>query len=169
MNMEAASILALIILVIALLILIYYYLQITNNPIYQNVHAQATGFSSRVSEDEYIMDLSDRVNDLSELIKDRVQDDEFEEDNESKSDVISTRISQFIDEQSEQLIADWDIVTHSDLDDVVERYNSIEEDLNEYKTDNNTRIEKIEDDITDLKERLDKIDVKLADDQETDN
>ena len=39
-----------------------------------------------------------------------------------KEYVISKKISQFIDEQSEQVITDWDLATHKDLDSVLERF-----------------------------------------------
>lgn len=151
--MEAASILAIIILIIAILIMIYYYLQITNNQIYQNIHSQATGISSRVGQEEYFTNITDKMNDFSGKIKDKIQDEEDEE-HISKADVISNKIDQFIDEQSEQVIADWDLVTHKDLDSIIEKYDSIEKDLNQYKQDNNNRVETIE-------SRLDDIDKKL--------
>ena len=138
--MEAASILAIIILIIAILIMIYYYLQITNNQIYQNIHSQATGISSRVGQEEYFTNITDKMNDFSGKIKDRIQDEEDEE-HISKADVISNKIDQFIDEQSEQVIADWDLVTHKDLDSIIEKYDSIEKDLNQYKQDNNNRVD----------------------------
>ncbi len=151
--MEPATTLAIIILVVAILILLYYYLESTNNPVYQSIHAQASGFSTRVSQEEYISNLSDRVNDFSEKIKDRVQDED-EEEHVSKTDIMSKKISQFIDEQSEQVIEDWNLATNKDLDNVIERYESLKEELYTYKEDNDNR-------VSDLEKRVDKIDEEL--------
>lgn len=151
--MDAATILAIVILVIAILILVYYYLQSTNNQVYQNIHAQAAGITTRVGQEEYISNLSDKMNDFSGKIKDRVQDDE-DEDHISKTDVISKKISQFIDEQSEQVIEDWDLATNKDLDVVIEKYDLLEKELNDYKENNDNRVDALE-------SRLDDIDAKL--------
>jgi uncharacterized protein YpmB len=151
--MEPATTLAIIILIIAILILVYYYLESTKNPIYENIHNQASDLSARVTQEEYIANISDKVNDFSGKFKDRVQDDE-EEDHVSKTDMMSKKISQFIDEQSEQVIEDWDLATHKDIDSVLERYNNLQEELNTYKEDNDTR-------VSDLEERVDRIDEEL--------
>lgn len=150
--MEPATTLAIIILFVAIMILVYYYLQLTNNPIYQNIHSQASSFSTRVSQEEYVSNLSDKVNDFSGKIKDRVQDDN--EEHVSKTDVISKKISQFIDEQSEQVIADWDLATHKDLDNVLERFDVLKDDLDSYMESNDSR-------VSDLEARVDKIDEEL--------
>lgn len=150
--MEPATTLAIIILFVAILILVYYYLQLTDNPIYQNIHSQASSFSTRVSQEEYVSNLSDKVNDFSGKIKDRVQDDN--EEHVSKTDVISKKISQFIDEQSEQVITDWDLATHKDLDSVLERFDVLKDDLDSYMESNDSR-------VSDLEARVDKIDEEL--------
>ena len=151
--MEPATILAIIILIIAILILVYYYLQSTNNPVYQNIHAQASGISSRVAQEEYISNLSEKVNDFNERVKDRVQTEEDEE-HHSKTDIMSKKISQFIDEQSEQVINDWDLATNKDLDKIIERYDLLKDDLDSYKETNDNR-------VSDLEERVNKIDEEL--------
>ncbi len=153
--MDSATILAIIILVIAILILIYYYLQSTNNPIYQNIHAQAAGFSSRVGQEEYVANISDKLSDFSGKVKDRVQDDE-ENDHVSKTDLISKKIDQFINEQSEQVINDWDLATHKDLNDIMKQFDILEKDLNDYKENNDNRVDILE-------ERLNRIDEELKD------
>jgi len=150
--MEPATTLAMIILVVAILILLYYYLKSTNNPVYQDIHERASGFSERVGQEEYIVNLTDKVNDFSDKFKDRVQDDE--EEHISKTDIMSKKISQFIDEQSEQVIEDWDLATHKDLDSIIEKYENLESDLNSYKETNDTR-------VSDLEERVNKIDEEL--------
>lgn len=150
--MEPATTLAIIILFVAILILVYYYLQLTDNPIYHNIHSQASSFSTRVSQEEYVSNLSDKVNDFSGKIKDRVQDDN--EEHVSKTDVISKKISQFIDEQSEQVITDWDLATHKDLDNVLERFDVLKDDLDSYMESNDSR-------VSDLEARVDKIDEEL--------
>lgn len=154
-NMEAASVLAIIILIVAILVLIFYYLQSTKNPVYQNIHAQATGFSDRVAQEEYISNLSDKMNDFGGRLKDRVQDEE-EEDHVSRTDLMTQKINQIIEEQSEQVIKDWDLATNKSLDDVVEKFDLLEEDFGKYKESNDKRVD-------DLEERVNKIDEKLSD------
>ena len=150
--MEPATTLAIIILVIAILILLYYYLESTKNPVYQNIHERASGFSQRVGQEEYVTSITEKVNDFSDKFKDRVQDDE--EEHVSKTDLMSKKISQFIDEQSEQVIEDWDLATNKDLDKVLEKYETLKTDLYTYQETNDTR-------VSDLEERVDKIDEEL--------
>lgn len=151
--MEPATTLAIIILVVAILILLYYYLQSTNNPIYQNIHDQASDFSERVGQEEYISNISERINEFSGKLKDRVQDDD-DEDHISKTDIMSKKITQFIDEQSEQVIEDWDLATNKDLEKIIERYDSLNEDISSYKEKNDIR-------VSELESRVDKIDEEL--------
>ncbi len=150
--MEPATTLAIIILVVAILILLYYYLESTNNPVYQDIHERASGFSHRVGQEEYVSNLTEKVNEFSDKFKDRVQDDE--EDHVSKTDLMSKKITQFIDEQSEQVIEDWDLATNKDLDVVLEKYETLKSDLVTYKETNDNR-------VSDLEERVDKIDEEL--------
>jgi len=152
--MEPATVLAIIILIVAILILVYYYLQSTNNPVYQNIHAQASGISSRVAQEEYISNISDKVNGFSDKFKDRVQDDDDEE-HISKTDAMSKKITQFIDEQSEQVIEDWNLATHKDLDKIIERCDALNNDFNSYKESNDSR-------VSELEERVDKISEELS-------
>lgn len=154
--MESATILAIIILVIAIVILIFYYLQATNNPVYANLQAQATSFSTRVGQEEYISNISDKMNDVSGKFKDRIQDED-EEDRVSRTDMISKKISQFIDEQSEQVIEDWDLATNKDIDSVIEKYTQIESDLNDYKESNDERVSSLEDRVNKLDEEIEKL------------
>ncbi len=150
--MEPATTLAIIVLVVAILILLYYYLESTNNPVYQNMHERASGFSTRVAQEEYVSNLAVKVNEFSDRFKDRVQDDE--EEHVSKTDMMSKKISQFIDEQSEQVIEDWDLATNKDLDVVLEKYENLKVDLESYKESNDSR-------VSDLEERVDRIDEEL--------
>ena len=142
--MDSATILALIILVIAILILIYYYLQATNNPVYKNIHDQASNISTMVSQEEYISNISD-------MFKDRVQDDE---EHESKTDHMSKKITQFINEQSEQVIEDWGLATNNDLDNIIERYNKLENDLGNYKESNDKRVDELEERVNEISKQL---------------
>lgn len=152
--MDPATILAIIILVVAILILVYYYLQSTNNPVYQNIHNQASGITNRVAQEEYVANISEKVNGFSDKFKDRVQDDEDEE-HISKTDAMSKKISQFIDEQSEQVIEDWNLATNKDLDQIIERYDSLNDDFSSYKESNDAR-------VSDLEQRVDKISEELS-------
>ena len=152
--MDPATMLAIIILIAAIMILLYYYLQSTNNPIYERVHTQAAGFSARVGQEPYVANFSEKVSDFGGKIKDRVQDEDEDEEHVSKTDLMSKKISQFIDNQSEQVIEDWNLVTHNDLDSVLEKYESLKDDLESYKSDNDVR-------VSDLEERVGRIDAEL--------
>lgn len=155
--MEPATTLAIIILIVAILILVYYYLQSINSPIYQNIHRQAEGISSRVSQEEYVNNFSERVKDVSGKFKDRVQDEDDEEEHVSKTDYMSKKISQFIDEQSEQVIADWDLATNKDIDAVMEKYNILEKDLGEYKESNDKRVDDLEERVNLISNQLEEL------------
>lgn len=151
--MDSATILAIIILIIAILILIYYYLQSTNNPVYQDIHDRAEGLSSRVAQEEYVANLSEKVNDFGDKFKSTLQNDD--ENHVSKTDIVSKKIDQFFDEQSEQIIADWNLVTKDDYNNLADRFDSFNDDFNTYKEENNKR-------VFNLEERVDKIDEELS-------
>lgn len=151
--MDSATILAVIILVVAILILVYYYLQSTNNPVYQNIHAQASGFSTRVAQEEYVANLSEKVNDFGDKFKSKVQTED--ENHVSKTDMVTKKIDQFFDEQSEQIIEDWNLVTKDDYNGLVEKFDSFNEDFTAYKEDNDKR-------VLNLEERVDKLDEELS-------
>ncbi|WP_323736999.1 hypothetical protein PXD04_03310 [Methanosphaera sp. ISO3-F5] len=150
--MDPATILAIIILVVAILILLYYYLQSTNNPVYQNIHAQASGISNRVAQEEYVANISEKVNGFSDKFKDRVQDDD--EEHISKTDAMSKKISQFIDEQSEQVIEDWNLATHKDLDQIIERCDALNDDFSSYKESNDARVSELEQRVNKISDEL---------------
>ena len=150
--MDSASILAIIILVLAILILVYYYLQSTNNPVYQNIHAQASGLSTRVAQEEYVSNISDKVNDLGDKVKSSMQSDD--ENHVSKTDMVTKKIDQFFDEQSEQIIEDWNLVTKDDFNVLTERFESLNDDFSSYREDNDKRV------LT-LEQRVDQIDKEL--------
>ncbi|WP_455645718.1 hypothetical protein [Methanosphaera sp.] len=151
--MDAASILAIIILIIAILILVFYYLQSTNNPVYRDMYNRAECLSERVGQEEYVANFAETVNKYGDKLKDRVQDEE-EEYIAARTDAMSKKISQFINEQSEQVIEDWNLTTQDDLDIVIEKYDALEKDLNEYKEVNDKRVDSLE-------ERVNKIDEQL--------
>lgn len=147
--MESATVLAIIILIIALLILIYYYLQSVNHPVYQRMQAQATGISHRIAHEEY-------VSDLFEKIRDKMQDQNKDDNEEhtSKTDMMSKKIDHFINDQSEQIISDWNLATHKDLDEILDKLGVIEDDFRNYKESNDKRVESLE-------ERVDRINSEL--------
>ena len=155
--MDPATTLAIIVLIVAILILVYYYLQSINSPIYENIHKQAEGLSSRVAKEEYVVNFSERVGDIGDKFKDRVQDEEDEE-HVSKTDYMSKKISQFIDEQSEQVIEDWDLATHKDIDAVIEKYNLLEKDLGDYKESNDKRVDELEERVNVISNQLKELD-----------
>ena len=155
--METATTLAIIILFIAVLILIYYYLQATNHLLYQKIHMKASDISTKIEQEEHVSDLSGKFSDFSEKVKDKVQDDDADDEERiSKTDQISNKIDQFINEQSEQVIEDWDLATNKDLDEIIDKFNLFEDDFNSYKKSNDLRVE-------DLEKRVNSIDDKIND------
>jgi len=153
--MDSASILAIIILVIAILILIYYYLQSTNNPVYQNIHAQAAGLSTRVAQEEYVSNISDKVNDFGDKVKSSMQSDD--ENHVSKTDMVTKKIDQFFNEQSEQIIEDWNLVTKDDFNGLTERFKSLNDDFSTYREDNDKRVLTLEQRVDQIDKELEKI------------
>ena len=163
--MDSATTLAIIILIIALIILIYYYLQSINHPVYQNINKQASDLSSRIAKEEYVANFSNRVNDLTH--KDKDQEDD--KDHVSKTDIISKKIDQFINEQSEQVINDWNLVTHKDLDDVIDKFNLLEDDLDDYKKSNDSRVKTLEEKVETINQNLKDVKIEeLLDDYKVD-
>ena len=155
--MEPATTLAIIILVVAILVLVYYYLQVTDNPLYNSIHSQASGFSSKVGQEEYISNISEKMGEVGSKFRDRVQDEDDDEEHVSKTDFMSKKISQFIDEQSEQLIEDWDLATNKDIDVLNERFESLSTDLNDYKDSNDNRVDLLEERVNKIEEDLSKL------------
>jgi|LAHS01.1.fsa_nt_gb hypothetical protein len=160
--MDSLTILAIIVLVIAILILIHYYLKSTNNKVYADMHTKASGLTSKVGTEEYINNFSDKMNNMGKKVKNQVQDN-------NNTDKMSSKINQFLDEQSEQVIADWDLTTHKDLDSVIERYENLEKDLDNYKSSNDKRVTTLEENFDTLEEKINKIDITLNNDSEEEN
>ena len=154
--MDPATTLAIIVLIVAILILLYYYLQSINSPIYESIHNQAEGLSSRVAKEEYVANFSERVVDISDKFRNHAQDED-EEERVSKTDYISKKISQFIDEQSEQVIEDWSLATHEDIDAVIEKYNLLEKDFGEYKEFNDKRVDELEERVNVISNQLNEL------------
>jgi hypothetical protein len=166
--MTPLEVFAVIVLGGAVLLLLYYYLQDNrsfhlNNLKNQasnlgekvsgdNIKAQASNFGEKVSGDSLSMSgVSEKFTGMSEKLKGKVKEVPI------STDLLSDRIETFLDEQSEQLIKDWDLATKKDVSQLEKRYESVSIDLealekrfSEYRSFTNKKLDSIED-------RLDKL------------
>ena len=86
--------------------------------------------------------MSERMVGMGEKIKGKVP---------ISTDLLSNRIETFLNEQSDQLIKDWDLATKSDLSQLENRFNKVSRDVgelekrfNEYRGYTNKKLDHIE-------------------------
>lgn len=110
-----------------------------------------TGNEDTSAEGRSMSGMGEKMAGMGEKIKGKVREVPI------STDVLSNRIQIFLDEQSDQLIKDWDLATKSDLSNLEERYDKVSVDLDElekrfkdFKGHTTKKIEKIE-------ERLEKL------------
>lgn len=176
--MTALEIIALLILIGAIIVLLYYYLQgtrglslnmrpkttesrtrtLTVDEESSSIHktlkktgAKASDTTSKITEGGTMAGMSERMADVSEKIKGKVREVPI------STDIVSNRIESFLNEQSDQLIKDWELVTKNDLSKLEERFETVslnvdelEKRFNEYRGYTNKKLEHIE-------ERLNKL------------
>ena len=139
--MTALEVIAILILIGAILVLLYYYLQNTrgfslnmrptttenrtrtlkvdedDKSIYQTMKetgAKASSAISKVTESSTMAGMGERMAGVSEKIKGTIS-----------TDIVSNKIEDFLNEQSDQLIKDWEIVTKKDLSQLEERFDTV--------------------------------------------
>ncbi len=107
--------------------------------------AKATGTGAKTVEGGSMAGMSERMAGMSERIKGKVKEVPI------STDLLSNRIESFLDEQSDQLIKDWDLATKSDLTHLEKRYSKVSRDVdelekrfNEYRGYTNKKIEHID-------------------------
>lgn len=173
--MTALEVIAILILIGAILVLLYYYLQNTrgfslnmrpittesrtrtlkvdedDSSIYQTMKetgAKASSATSKVTESSTMAGMGERMAGVSEKIKGTIS-----------TDIVSNKIEDFLNEQSDQLIKDWEIVTKKDLSQLEERFDtvslnvdSLEKRFEEYRGYTNKKLDNIEERISKLED-----------------
>lgn len=112
-----------------------------------------SGVSEKVSgigEKINVSGVSESVSGMGEKIKGKVS-------GSVSTDDLSNRIDEFLNEQSDQLIKDWELATKTDVNHLEKKYSKVSKDIDEldhrfedYKGSTNKKLEKIE-------ERLEKL------------
>ncbi len=163
---------AILVLAGAIIVLLYYYLQETKSTSLVGVRSSISQMGSKVSEgihinnnttsqtpegDKKMSGVSERVSEMSEMLKGKVNVP-------ISTDSLSGRIDEFLDEQSDRLIKDWELATKSDVSTLEKKYDKVSREIddlerrfNEYRGHANKKFEHIE-------ERLKKLEGK---DEET--
>lgn len=174
--MTPLEIFAIMVLVGAVIVLLYYYLQDNRNlnlgrmkndatNLGERVYGEASNLGEKVqggtgnigekvsgegsmsgmSEKLNVSGVSEKVSGMGEKIKGKVSVP-------ISTDNLSHRIDLFLNEQSDQLIEDWDLATKKDLTTLEKRFNvvaldieTLEKRFNEYRGATNKKLESIED------------------------
>ncbi len=176
--MTALEIIALLILIGAIIVLLYYYMQgtrglslnmrpkttesrtrtLTVDEESSSIHeplkktgAKTSSTPSKITEGGTMAGMSERMADVSEKIKGKVREVPI------STDIVSNRIESFLNEQSDQLIKDWELVTKNDLSKLEKRFETVslnvdelEKRFNEYRGYTNKKLEHIEERLTKL-------------------
>ncbi len=159
---------AILVLAGAIIVLLYYYLQETKSTSLVGVRSSISQMGSKVSEgihinnnttsqtpegDKKMSGVSERVSEMSEMLKGKVNVP-------ISTDSLSGRIDEFLDEQSDRLIKDWELATKSDVGTLEKKYDKVSREIddlerrfNEYRGHANKKFEHIE-------ERLKKLEGK---------
>jgi TolA-binding protein len=159
--MEPLELFAILVLAGAIIVLLYYYIQETRGTGgtgFDGVKSSISDVGNRVSsgisqqynnqnsEGEGKMSgVSERVSGMGERLKGKVKEVPI------STDVLSGRIDEFLNDQSDQLIKDWELATKSDVGDLEKKYSKVARDIddlekrfNEYRGHANKKFEHIE-------------------------
>ena len=156
---------AILVLAGAIIVLLYYYLQETKNASLVGVRSSISQVGSKVSEgmhinnnttsetpegDKKMSGVSERVSEMSEMLKGKVNVP-------ISTDSLSGRIDEFLDEQSDRLIKDWELATKSDVSTLEKKYGKVSREIddlerrfNEYRGHANKKFEHIEERLSKL-------------------
>jgi len=165
---------AILVLAGAIVVLIYYYIQEMNRTGSSGIDSVKTSVSNigkgisdagnRVSEgisqqysnpnveadtnieaDNKKQGISERVSEMGESLRGRVKGVPI------STDVFSARIDDFLHDQSDQLIKDWELATKSDVGELEKKFSKVSRDIdnlekrfNEYREHANKKFESIE-------------------------
>ncbi len=182
--MTALEVIAILILIGAIIVLLYYYLQGTRglslnmrpkttdgrtrtlkvdegvSSIHETTKktgAKATGTTTKMTEGGTMAGMSERMAGMSEMIKGKVKEVPI------STDLLSNRIEIFLNEQSDQLIKDWELATKTDLSELESRFDKVslnvealEKRFNEYRGFTNKKLDNIEERLSKLEKPEDK-------------
>jgi hypothetical protein len=106
---------------------------------------KTTDTSAKMAESGTMAGMSERMAGMGEKIKGKVREVPI------STDLLSNRIESFLNEQSDQLIKDWELATKSDLSELEKRFDKVSLDVgelekrfNEYRGFTNKRLESID-------------------------
>ncbi len=166
--MEPLEIFAILVLAGAIIVLLYYYLQqmdrgVSSNGFRSGISQMSARVSEGVSEagerfqtagegrEGKMSGVSGRVSEMSEKLKGKVKDVPI------STDVLSGRIDEFLNDQSDQLIKDWELATKTDVSNLEKRYNKVSRDIDdltkrfdEFRNHANKKFEHIEERLENL-------------------
>ena len=150
---------AILVLAGAIIVLLYYYIQETRGASLVGVRSSISEMGNKVSGGIYqnntqteqtpegekkMPGMSERVSEMSERLKGKVTVP-------ISTDGLSARIDEFLDEQSDRLIKDWELATKSDVNTLEKKYDKVSRDIddlekrfNEYRGHANKKFEHIE-------------------------
>lgn len=150
---------AILVLAGAIIILLYFYIQEmrgTGGTSFSGVKSSISDMGNRVSEGisaqynpstegEKKQGVSERVSGMGESLKGRFKEVPI------STDVLSGRIDEFLNEQSDRLIQDWELATKSDVSELEKKYSKVARDIedlekrfSEYRGHANKKFESIE-------------------------
>ena len=130
---------AILVLAGAIIVLLYYYLQETKSTSLVGVRSSISQMGSKVSEgihinnnttsqtpegDKKMSGVSERVSEMSEMLKGKVNVP-------ISTDSLSGRIDEFLDEQSDRLIKDWELATKSDVSTLEKKYGKVSREIDD--------------------------------------
>ena len=159
---------AILVLAGAIIVLLYYYLQESKSTSLVGVRSSISQMGSKVSEgihinnnttsetpegDKKMSGVSERVSEMSEMLKGKVNVP-------ISTDSLSGRIDEFLDEQSDRLIKDWELATKSDVGTLEKKYDKVSREIddlerrfNEYRGHANKKFEHIEERLKKLEDK----------------
>jgi hypothetical protein len=115
----------------------------------EGISQQYTGFNDE--GESRMSGVSERVSGMGDKLKGKVKEVPI------STDVFSGRIDEFLHEQSDQLIKDWELATKSDLGALEKKYSKVSRDIDdlerrfdEYRGHANKKFENIENRLTAL-------------------
>jgi len=156
---------AILVLAGAIIILLYFYIQEmrgTGGTGFSGVKSSFSDMGNRVSEGisaqynpstegEKKPGVSERVSGMGESLKGRFKEVPI------STDVLSGRIDEFLNEQSDRLIQDWELATKSDVGELEKKYGKVARDIedlekrfSEYRGHANKKFDSIEKRLSDL-------------------
>ena len=147
---------AILVLAGAIIVLLYYYIQDTKGASLVGVRSSISEMGNKVSEgisqnnnqtpegERRMSGVGERVSEMGEKLRGRVTVP-------ISTDGLSGRIDEFLDEQSDRLIKDWELATKSDVNTLEKKYGKVSRDIddlekrfNEYRGHANKKFEHIE-------------------------